>query len=61
MRTKNVALLLSENSGKFVSFCFGIVAKVRFDNRNSSKFPVNKNVLGNHFVITQKQNIGIKE
>jgi len=47
--------------GKFVSFCFGILAKVRFDNRNSSKFPVNKNVLGNHFVITQKQNIGIKE
>ena len=48
--------------GRFVSFCFGVVAKVRFDNRNSSKFPVlNKNVLGNHFVIMQKQNIGIKE
>lgn len=47
--------------GIFVSFCFGIEAKVRFDNRNSSKFPVNKNVLGYHFVIMQKRNIGIKE
>ena len=46
---------------KFVSFCFGIVAKVRFDNRNSSKFPVSKNVLGNHFVIMQKRNIGTKD